>query len=206
MKTSVEGLVELLKKKDFKRVLVGIAGKPGAGKSSVSEKLLSQLGKEDAVVVPMDGFHLSNKVLESKGLRHVKGAENTFDKDGFMWLLKRCREQEKGDVFFPVFHREMEESICAEGVVKSSTKVVIVEGLYLFYWAEVCSLFDVRVGVVVSDEDARRARLVKRRMDTSGVTEEESRQWAWGSDEKNAQVVERSIEQHSQFIIINDNE
>ena len=39
------------------RALLGIAGAPGAGKSTLAEQLVERIGAQ-AVVVPMDGFHL----------------------------------------------------------------------------------------------------------------------------------------------------
>jgi len=54
------------------RTLVGIAGPPAAGKSTLANALAAtfqaDLGPEAAVVVPMDGFHLSNAELERLGL------------------------------------------------------------------------------------------------------------------------------------------
>ena len=47
------------------RVIVGIAGEPGAGKSTLAgqtQLILEQAGIKTAVV-PMDGYHLANEVL-----------------------------------------------------------------------------------------------------------------------------------------------
>ena len=69
------------------RVIVGIVGPPGAGKTTLAATLVAAAaarhGAGTAVVLPMDGFHLANEVLEALGRRHRKGAPDTFDGDGF---------------------------------------------------------------------------------------------------------------------------
>jgi pantothenate kinase len=50
-----------------RRTIIGIAGPPGAGKSTVAQALVHELGT-DAALVPMDGFHLSNAVVESPAM------------------------------------------------------------------------------------------------------------------------------------------
>lgn len=76
------------------RVILGVAGAPGAGKSTVTAALTAALG-EECVVVPMDGFHLSNEVLRGLGRRERKGAPDTFDVAGYRALLERLRAQEE---------------------------------------------------------------------------------------------------------------
>jgi hypothetical protein len=56
-----------------RRVILGITGTRGAGKSTLCAALLDTLG-EDAVLVGMDGFHLANQELVRLGRRDRKGA------------------------------------------------------------------------------------------------------------------------------------
>jgi pantothenate kinase len=116
------------------RVVLGITGPPGAGKSTVSEWLVGRLneggGSPVAAYVPMDGFHLSNLVLHARGLRDRKGAPETFDAAGFAALLERVRAGRE-TIYAPRFHREIEESIAAEIVVGPEIRLVVVEGNYL---------------------------------------------------------------------------
>lgn len=55
-------------------------------------------------------------MLHALGRRDRKGAPDTFDSRGFAALLKRIGTEREHDVYYPVFHREMEESIAAEAV------------------------------------------------------------------------------------------
>ena len=72
------------------RFIVGVAGPPGAGKSTIAGAIASAIGA-GARVVPMDGFHLDNAVLDKLGLRARKGAPETFDALGFVHLMQRLR-------------------------------------------------------------------------------------------------------------------
>ncbi|WP_246448995.1 AAA family ATPase [Paracoccus amoyensis] len=110
------------------RVLVAVAGAPGSGKSTLAEALVDQLS--DAVLVPMDGFHLDDSVLERRGLRHRKGAVETFDADGFQTMAARL-EQPGREVIYPVFDRSRELAVAGAGVVAPASRVVVIEGNYL---------------------------------------------------------------------------
>ena len=80
------------------RVILGITGAPGAGKSTLTEQLLANLGP-DVGHLPMDGFHLADAQLERLGLRDRKGAPETFDVDGYVAALRRLHDEprEVGD-------------------------------------------------------------------------------------------------------------
>ena len=69
------------------RRLIGIAGPPGAGKSTYAARMASELGPT-AVVLPMDGFHLSQARLIKLGRLDRMGAPDTFDVDGFVAVLE----------------------------------------------------------------------------------------------------------------------
>ncbi len=179
--------------KSTERVLIGIIGKPGAGKSTLSRFLMTKLPKEFVTVVPMDGYHLSNKVLKDLKRADRKGAPNTFDVAGFISLIKRIRSEQTQSIYYPIFDRAIEESISAQGVVTSATKVVIIEGNYLLHdgggWEVVNDLLD-ESWMVDVDDDKRIARLIQRHI-SYGKSPEAAKAWAKGTDEANAQLIER---------------
>jgi pantothenate kinase len=177
------------------RVLVGIAGAPGSGKSTVAALLLERFGA-DAALVPMDGFHLANRQLEALGRRDRKGAPDTFDADGYVALLERCRSAGAGErpvtVYAPEFVREVEESYGSAIAVPPSTRLVLTEGNYLLLdeppWSSLGEVFDVRYHLAV-DPELRRERLIARHV-AFGKSSEAARAWALGPDEANALLVE----------------
>ena len=175
------------------RVLIGIIGKPGAGKSTLSKFLMAKLPKEFVTVVPMDGYHLSNKVLKDLKRADRKGAPDTFDVAGFISLVKRIRSEQTQNIYYPIFDRAIEESIAAQGVVTSVTKVVINEGNYLLHddggW-EVCNDLLDESWMVDVDDDKRISRLISRHI-AYGKDPEAAKAWAKGTDEVNAKLIER---------------
>lgn len=173
------------------RCLLGIAGAPGAGKSTLASELLEQL-EPDAVVVGMDGFHLANRVLVEYGLLERKGAPETFDAAGFKILLSRLRTNNDEVVYAPEFHREVEEPIAGAVAVSRTVTIVIVEGNYLLLddgpWRGVRDLFD-QVWYLDMDGRMRRDRLLRRHV-AFGKSPEDALSWVRDSDERNAALVE----------------
>jgi len=173
------------------RCLLGIAGAPGAGKSTLASALLELL-EPDAVVVGMDGFHLANRVLVEDGLLERKGAPETFGAAGFRILLARLRTNDDEVVYAPEFHREIEEPIAGAVAVRRAVTIVIVEGNYLLLddgpWQGVRDLFD-EVWYLDLDGRARRERLLRRHV-AFGKSTEDARSWVRDSDERNAALVE----------------
>ena len=173
------------------RALVGIVGKPGAGKSTLSAYLLQELESSEVTVVPMDGYHLSNAVLQELGRADRKGAPDTFDIAGFATLLQRIRVEKTFDIYYPVFDRAIEESIAAQGVVTQKTKVVIIEGNYLLHdsggWEVIADLLD-EIWFIDVDDEKRLERLIARHI-AYGKSHEAAENWSRGSDEVNARTI-----------------
>ena len=177
------------------RTIIGIIGKPGGGKSTLSRFLLKGMDPSLVSVVPMDGFHLSNKVLKELGKSDRKGAQDTFDVKGFTTLIARIKSDGTDPIYYPVFDRSIEESIAAQGVVYPSTRVVIVEGNYLMHdrdgWQEVAPLLD-KSWYAYLDEDIRISRLISRHI-AFGKDPESAKAWAKGSDQVNAELIEIGV-------------
>jgi len=177
------------------RTVIGIVGKPGGGKSTLSKYLLKGCDENLVSVLPMDGFHLSNKVLKSLGRSDRKGAPDTFDVKGFANLLERIASDQSNPIYYPIFDRSIEESIAAQGVVLPSTRVVIVEGNYLMHdrdgWQEISPLLN-QSWYAYLDEDIRISRLISRHI-AFGKDPESAKAWAKGSDQANAELIEMSV-------------
>jgi pantothenate kinase len=181
-----------------KRVIVGIAGPPGAGKSTLAEALATTMatamaaehGPGSAVAVPMDGFHLSNVELARLGLANRKGALSTFDGSGFVHLLQRIAEGEDL-VYAPAYSRVVHESIGGVIPVFGQTRLVVVEGNYLLVpeepWVRARALFDLAVYLDLPD-DVRVPGLLERQL-SFGLDEDAAFDWVHRSDEANARLI-----------------
>lgn len=187
------------------RCILGIVGAPGAGKSTVAEALIAELGSS-AALVSMDGYHLANEVLDDLGRRSRKGAPDTFDVDGYVALLHRLRDQQESVIYAPRFHRQLEEPIGSCIPVHPETPLVITEGNYLLLpdepWGGIRALLD-EAWFLKPDESLRQERLIARHVEF-GREPEAARAWALGTDLKNAELVSRTAGAADLIVAVND--
>jgi pantothenate kinase len=172
------------------RTLLGLVGPPGGGKSTLAQALLEALPGQ-AVVVPMDGFHLANSELARLGRAARKGAPDTFDSAGYVALLRRLKAADEV-VYAPEFHRDIEEAIAGAIAVPPGVPLVITEGNYLLLdsgpWSRVRALLD-EVWFVDTDDALRRERLVGRHMQF-GRSAQEAQDWVASTDDPNTRLID----------------
>ena len=144
------------------RLLIGLAGPPGAGKSTCAEQLnelVNATGTCRSSVFQMDGFHYDDGILNARGLRARKGAPETFDVAGFRHMLERLRRNEEPEIAVSIFDRSLEISRAGARMVPQDISVLIVEGNYVLLdqapWSSLKSLFDVTVNIAVPEEELR---------------------------------------------------
>jgi pantothenate kinase len=173
------------------RKILGIAGAPGAGKSTLAALVTAELGGQ-AVQVPMDGLHLADVELTRLGRRAWKGAPDTFDGYGYLALLRRLRSPAAGEVVYaPAFERTIEQPIAGSIPVDPSVPLIVTEGNYLLLddppWDQVRALLD-ETWFVEIDDEIRVGRLIRRHIEF-GKTPDEAAEWVQRLDEGNARLI-----------------
>ena len=174
-----------------RRVILGITGPPGAGKTRLAESIASAF--DDAVHIPMDGFHLADAELRRLGRLDRKGAVDTFDGFGYMALLERIRKRPRHTVYAPAFDRDIEQPIAGSIPVPPDTRLVVTEGNYLLNdeapWPAVSGRLDEVWYVDVAREERRR-RLIARHIEF-GKSPQQAEAWVRDVDEPNADRIEK---------------
>jgi pantothenate kinase len=174
------------------RIIVGICGAPGAGKSTLAEALAGYLGSDLAVVVPFDGFHLATSVLKGTPLLDRRGALETFDLGAYYSLIRRLRARDEDVVYAPTFVRELEEPIASSIPVPRAIPIVITEGNYLLspvkVVREIRTMLDA-VWYLDTPPEVRVPQLVARHI-AFGKLADEAEAWAAGTDQRNAEEIE----------------
>ncbi|MCP3819522.1 nucleoside/nucleotide kinase family protein [Streptomyces sp. A3M-1-3] len=180
------------------RSVLGIAGPPGAGKSTLARGLVAEVervhGADSAAYLPLDGFHLSNVQLERLGLASRKGSAPSFDVWGYEALLRRVRELPAQGIYVPDYDRTLHEPVAARHLIAPAARLVVTEGNYLACdlpgWREGRALMG-EVWYVEAPAGVRRSRLVERQL-AGGRSAAAAEAWVAGNDMPNGELVETS--------------
>ncbi|MBB5935149.1 nucleoside/nucleotide kinase family protein [Streptomyces zagrosensis] len=180
------------------RCVLGIAGAPGAGKSTLARALVAALeerhGAGTAAYLPLDGFHLSHTQLQRLGLTDRKGSAPSFDVWGYAALVHRVSQERQHDVYVPDYDRTLHEPVAARHVVRPTAGLVITEGNYLA--CDAPGWRDARrsmaaVWYLEAPDEVRETRLVERQL-AGGRDAAHARAWVAGNDQPNGEQVKES--------------
>ena len=185
----------ILDRGQSKRSLTALAGPPAAGKSYIANALCRDLNKyspDSAVVLPMDGYHLDDALLEKQGMRDRKGAPHTFDIAGFIHILQRISLGDEIDIAVPVFDRSLELSRAAGRLIPRTARHILVEGNYLLLdqpeWRDLASFFTTTV-MITAPRSLLERRLMQRWQNLSPT---QAREKCESNDLPNADLVMNS--------------
>lgn len=175
------------------RRILGIAGAPASGKSTLAGYLVQRLSAEypgRVALLGMDAFHLAQRILDRRGQAAIKGAPETFDALGYLRTLERISGTSE-TVYPPVFDRAIEDSIAQAVEIGPETTLIITEGNYLLLdvdpWRRVAQVLD-ETWFISLAEKVRRQRLLERHIGF-GHEPAEARERTYGSDQRNAELI-----------------
>ena len=185
----------ILDRGQSKRSLTALAGPPASGKSHIANALCRDFNKyspDSAVVLPMDGYHLDDALLEKQGMRDRKGAPHTFDIAGFIHILQRISLGDEIDIAVPVFDRSLELSRAAGRLIPRTARHILVEGNYLLLdqpeWRDLASFFTTTV-MITAPRSLLERRLMQRWQNLSPT---QAREKCESNDLPNADLVMNS--------------
>ena len=159
----------------MKPFVIGICGGSGSGKTTLLKRLSSHFGNTEVAVFTMDNYYfpIEQQVKDTNGVVNFDLPtalnEKALSKD-----LKLLVEGEAIDVKEYFFNSPPDKNVLLTIVPK---KIIIVEGLFLFYYKEVKELIDFTVFVDV-DMDTQLDRRIYRDQESRGYEESDIRyQW-----------------------------
>jgi len=194
-------------KKGKSRIILAIVGAPGSGKSTVAEQVIKNLNginSNQAALLPMDGFHYDDRVLETLGRHKHKGAPDTFDVYGLYHLLQRLQTNTDEIIAVPVFDRSIEIARAGARLIYPQTPIIICEGNYLLLniapWNRLKDLFDLSILLQVTEVELEKR--LSLRWKNSGLSDTDVAFKVRQNDLPNGQIV---LEQSSQADVYRTN-
>ncbi len=197
-KPLVEKFTRLYQEQE-ERVVIFLCAPPGSGKSTLAAfwEYLSQQSSfiEPLQVLPFDGFHYTNEILESNttqrngetiSLRSIKGGFETFNLTDLIRKLKQLKTQAPK---WPYYDRNLHDPV--DDAIQVNKNIVVVEGNWLLLdepvWSELYKLADFTV-FIDTDAEFLKDRLVNRKI-RGGVSEEDALAFYENSDAINVEKV-----------------
>ncbi|MBI1337064.1 MAG: nucleoside/nucleotide kinase family protein [Phycisphaera sp.] len=193
-------LIERSKYDILHRYIVGIAGIPGAGKTTLAHRLYAHIVGRDTElcrVVSMDGFHFTNHRLEMEGLTPYKGAPQTFDAHAYTGFLYALHDATR-TFHAPIYDRNTHDPVI--GLDKDCTigprcRIIITEGNYLLLdqepWSDLEEILH-ECWLLETPEETAKKRLIARHI-AGGRTQHSAEEHYANVDAQNTRLVESQM-------------
>lgn len=203
-------LIEIYQTKQKNRVVIGMVGPSGSGKSvtvAILKEMANQLNLPFGFeTLGIDAFHYKNNFLSGcisggEPLKNHKGRFDTYDVDILVEKLNHFLSD--NEVKFPVYSRKTHEPVEDKIFIKKGDPVLLlVEGLWLlsgrYGWSEVGELLDFSIFVEVDSAKVRQG-VVERHVN-GGRTLEDAIKYYEANEAKNFDLVMESKERADKIV------
>lgn len=150
----------------MKRLIIGIAGGTGSGKTTVAKRIYQSFGK-DAVILSHDYYYKPHDDLPfEERCRLNYDHPNALDTE---LLVQHLEELKKGNAIFHPTYDFAKQCRNDEWEKTESAKLIIVEGILIFTDKRLCDICDVKL-FVDTDADVRFIRRLRRDVKERGRT------------------------------------
>jgi pantothenate kinase len=160
----------------------------GQDRDSVAQTLGSNSPHDQAILVGLDGWHLSRAQLDvfpEPQLAHDRrGIHSTFDAAGYVSFVRQLRDisliTDRKVITAPSFDHALKDPTPNAVSIHPHHRIVIIEGLYVFLaihpWSDGGLLLDERWFIEVDPKEARR-RLIGRHVLTGVAKDMKEAEW-----------------------------
>ncbi|KAJ3363423.1 Uridine-cytidine kinase-like 1 [Allomyces arbusculus] len=141
--------------------IIGIAGGSASGKTTVSQRILQNLGSQ-VVLLSMDSFYKSltdEEIACAHRNEHNFDHPTSFDYDILFDVLRKLKDGKSVEV--PVYDFSTHSRLKDKTTTIYGANVIIFEGIFALYDQSVRDLMDLKI-FVDTDSDIRLARRLKR--------------------------------------------
>jgi uridine kinase len=150
-----------------KPIFIGITGGSGSGKTTVVNKIMTEVSEKSLVVIEQDSYYKDQSDLTFED-RCKTNYDHPFAFDNDL-LIKHLHTLGAGHAIDkPVYdyeiHNRKKETICVE-----PRDIIVLEGILIFYDPRVRDLLDIKI-FVDTDSDIRLVRRIIRDMNERGRT------------------------------------
>lgn len=152
------------------RIIIGIAGGSGSGKTTVVKRIMGYLTDKEVSVISQDQYYRDNSDIpeserQSVNFDHPEAIE-------FELLVSHLRQIRAGHTIEEPIYDYISSTRQPETITVKPRHVVIVEGILLFTDPQVRELCNIKV-FVDADSDDRLTRIIRRDMVERGRTIDE---------------------------------
>ena len=152
-----------------KPYLIGIAGGSSSGKTSFLNQLVSLMPEDTVSVISQDNYYFpKEKQQKDENGRHNFDLPTSIDRASFYTDIKKLLNGEHVKRKEYTFNNP---DWMPRDIITLSGPVILVEGLFVFYYGEVLETLDLRV-FLEADEEVKLARRLKRDYEERGYPEE----------------------------------
>lgn len=132
-----------------KPLLIGITGGSGSGKTLFLKKLMDAFSAEEVSLLSLDNYYKprAEQPKDAKGIENFDLPES-LDRERFFHDLQRLKKGEHISIQEYTFNNDQ----VIPGIIEvRSTPIIVVEGIFAFYYQEINDLLDFKIFIEAPD-------------------------------------------------------